>query len=342
MKWTYIAALILAIAFLGTMGMRSLRPATREADAVSQWRKAIAHDGASAAYQEFVRSVADQLPPQQHMHAHEFGDALYDEIGISGVAVCDEQFEQGCMHELVGRAVVDHGLSVLDELHDECNKALAPHSYYCQHAVGHALMTYFGPTDAGLATSLGYCVKNKADDPLHGCFTGAFMEYFERNVTTGEDNPRPVEEGNYLSVCPSLSEQNSAWLCYFSLPRWWRQLLVHAGQTELDAIPQLLAHCEAVDDPALRDACYAGVGEAVPRAASYDVQLAIKTCDEIAKSEHVRAICRAQAANDFLLVGYSPEQAGRLCTGLAGQSLAYCSAYANQLVQRLVTEEIPR
>ena len=339
-----LCVLLLGVLLVGVLGYVHVRetPGSYEgqaAQAESHWRERIRAIGPTAAYEEFAQSVAGLEALDQHSKAHVFGAALYHEIGLKGASICDERFGQGCLHEFIGLAVVDRGVAVLDELHAECQATLGLTGYFCEHGVGHGLMTYFGVTDTGLKTSLKYCDKYESEDPLNGCYTGSFMEYFERNVTVGDDSPRPVENGNYSSICGELSG-TSHWLCFYSLPRWWHQLYKHQGMAEEDIFPILRDRCLAVPED-MRSDCFNGLGHITPSAVDYSVPKTIQMCAVVTQGNvSLDARCRAHAANDFLLEVGKPE-ALQVCEGLSGASFTFCHAYATIIEQKTITVPAP-
>jgi hypothetical protein len=306
----------------------------REAAEEQKWRDAIRAHGAREAYEELAVSIASLPETEQHTRAHTFGAALYDEVGLAGVSVCDDRFEQGCMHAFIGLAVADNGLAVIEKLQAQCTEALAPYTYYCEHGIGHGLMTYFGVTDTGLRQSLAYCTRHEDADPLNGCDTGVFMEYFERNVTMGYDLPRPVENGNIFSVCSELSG-TPQWLCYYWLPHWWHQLDKHQGIDEPQIFTHITALCSKVPSE-WHDVCISGIGHIVPSTTNYNIAQTIERCDAIAKDIGELARCRAQSANDFLLL-HGLEEALQVCVGLEGSAREFCDALARTPSQKSVT-----
>ncbi len=342
MKYTVLIALTIVLigsVFLGLLYARNNSEAGRIAEQEMYWREHIRANGPETAYDMFARSVEDLLPLEQHSRAHPFGAALYHEVGIKGASICDERFGQGCLHEFIGLAVAEGGVAVLDELHSECKTALAPQSYFCQHGVGHGLMTYFGVTESGLKRSLQYCDTYRSEDPVNGCYTGVFMEYFERNVTIGEDSPRPLEKENVFSVCDQYSG-TSRWICFYSLPRWWHQIYKHQGTPEDAIFPILMEYCNAAQEDA-RDICFSGLGHIIPSAMDYDVPKTIRMCKLVTQENvSLEARCRAHAANSFLLE-VKTMQALRVCEGLTGQSRLFCDAYAKIVAQKTITVTAP-
>jgi len=345
-KEVVIFSIAICLLVLGTTGFFALHgstlphmPGANVQAQIAYWKSRIAQVGGKAAYQEFATSVADLSPNDQHTHAHEFGAALYKEAGLSGISVCDERFSQGCFHEFIGEAVIAHGFGIVHTLSEECASAIAPDSYFCQHGIGHGILALSGYDEASLKKALAQCPLLVTDDPLNGCYTGIFMEYYERDVLNGEDSPRPVGENDWFAPCNDLSGI-SQYLCFYSLPRWWHQLFVHQHETEEDALKQMSALCTKLQDKVFLDICFSGIGHVVPPSAGYDASRSIMFCNEASASPRYRLLCRAEAANDFLDEG-NPANARSVCEGLTGASLAYCGAYSSITSEKSIQIPFP-
>ncbi|MEZ4200778.1 MAG: hypothetical protein R3B69_04360 [Candidatus Paceibacterota bacterium] len=73
---------------------------------VGAWREKIAKSSPVAAYKAFKAVNGEIEFNQQHNNAHLFGEALYRETGIPGVAICDSEFGFGCYHSFFGWALL--------------------------------------------------------------------------------------------------------------------------------------------------------------------------------------------------------------------------------------------
>jgi hypothetical protein len=297
--------------------------------------------GGKAAYQEFAQSVADLPENDQHTHAHEFGAALYGVEGLSGISVCDERFAQGCFHEFIGEAVIAHGFGIVRTLSEKCAAAIAPDSYFCQHGIGHGLLALSGYDEASLKKALAQCPLLVTNDPLNGCYTGIFMEYYERDVLEGNDSPRPVEHKDWFAPCSDLSGETSRWVCFYSLPRWWHQIYIHqGGQSESAVLANMSALCMKAAQPDQIDICFSGIGHVIPTTVGYKGQASATACERATSDPRYRLLCKADAASD-LLVEQLPQEALAACNGLSGASLTYCDAYATRPDQKNIPVRMP-
>ena len=77
---------------------------------VITWEHAIKEVGAEEAYKRFIESASKDRV-SAHQQAHAFGEALYNQLGIDGLKVCDSSFEFGCYHSFFGTAVEKEGIT---------------------------------------------------------------------------------------------------------------------------------------------------------------------------------------------------------------------------------------
>lgn len=142
------------------------------------WVYEIYMHGSHQAYERFAKRAQGLDESITHAKAHQFASVLYALEGISAIRVCDERFAQGCAHEVIGRAVHEYGVAIVPQVQHECAAAFGEGAYFCDHGVGHGLVDYYGYTREALDSVFAYCDAHERDDPLRGCYTGAFMEYF--------------------------------------------------------------------------------------------------------------------------------------------------------------------
>jgi hypothetical protein len=300
--------------------------------AVAYWRIELKKQGAQPSA-ILLLAQARALPfAQAHVLAHAFGDALYDFEGVSGLPVCPNEFSQGCAHELIGRAVVEHGLGAIESLSQACDAA-GTSRYVCMHSLGHGVLGSFGYDDSSLARALDVC--HMLDPDARGnCAGGAIMEYFLRFLAAGAGDDsfiRPFDETHPYGPCGSIDAAYAA-ACGFELPRW-KQYFENATSAS-EEFADLGAYCESAPDERIRRACFEGVG-------------ALASIDTGPDRGASLALCRSTAAEDgylYCVTGivqhlhyWNIPAYEQICdsAGLGEEALAYCRTYAHTDVEKV-------
>ena len=336
MNFRHLAYILLFVAVLFTSAWTVMKSsvATMKSDEQTLlsevfWKEQIETHGAEEAYRELSRMSQKYDLSIMHRMAHFFGAALYHEEGIPGYSVCDDQFLYGCSHDFVGRAISEHGESIIGELYNSCT-ARTPY-VYCQHGMGHGIISSFGYDLNSLQQSLDACDKvasSKNHNP-GGCHRGVFMEYNLRSILGTPFKLREVSDGNWYEPCNKFSGSVRG-SCIFYLPQWWwytktidtndnRQIFVQMG-TLCDGLP-----------PRDHSACYGGVGKIAVQSSSYfkpDGPSVL--CESTSPDTQKRFWCKSIAA--FYLVvagGFSEADASTMCAGVAGDSRAECLLFAS-------------
>ncbi len=243
-----------------------------------RWSERIRAVGGKNAYEELGYAVRVLTPTQQHVPAHIFGGALYEEEGLPGLNVCDTRFLYGCFHEFLSRAILEGGLSVVPTLEKKCKslpKSGAPLG--CEHGLGHGLLSYFGYEPADLKEAVSACDMLEAD-PWHACAQGAFMEYNFRFLTLGEGTGgRPVPEDVYDPCYDYEGEIGQR--CVGIIPLWWRAILFPDEPTtavfswlgdKCQNLPQELQHYKA--------GCFRSIGFVAATTQDADASLIEQSC----------------------------------------------------------------
>lgn len=333
------AVIIALLCFLGliAIGLGSLSGHSARLTPVSEsrpvpeleakWRARIAEVGGAAAYREFARSVEALTVSEGHTRAHAFGGALYEVEGLQGLSVCDAQFSYGCFHEFLGRAIAEHGLSVVSELNEGCIKALVTSPLSCQHGIGHGIMGYLGYTFGDLERALAVCKDLPHNDPIGGCYGGVFMEYNMRTMLGEEGRARAVGDDDLQFPCDRLTEPYTN-ACYFWQPQWWHQVLKENDPDESYVYAKMGGLCASAPHSATR-ACYEGVGNNVPPDADFDAARVRALCEVTSSSPLNQLYCKSLAANSLFVGGAGKTgNAEAICAGLSSDALEYCLAYA--------------
>lgn len=219
--------------------------------------------GPKKAYAALKEKYANEEFNHRHNVAHLFGEALYYSVGLKGVEVCDTDFNFGCFHGFLIRAIAENGLGVIETLDASC-LSLETRPAACQHGLGHGIYEYFG--SGKLVEALQSCKKTKQLHPLAGCVSGVFMANNIRFTLTEQGNYRitPRELTNDTSPyapCPEMPEEFQA-SCYHELPQWWYEVYSHD-------FPRMVALCNAVSISDGKSACFAATGIVMADDAKY-------------------------------------------------------------------------
>lgn len=244
-----------------------------------RWAEKIASRGGEAAYEDLALAVQKLPPKNQHVVAHIFGGALYDELGLSGLSVCDTRFLYGCFHEFLSRAIVEHGLSIIPSLEEQClSSPYADAPLSCEHGLGHGIVAYAGYGREELDQAIEVC-KTLKHDPIGACFEGVFMEYNLRFFSApDESDARPVPESDPYDPCAAYGGL-VAKRCVGLLPLWWR-VSVFSGKVTDETFIWAGEKCDALP-PALtlyRSTCFRGVGFIVVTAGAPDRERVERLC----------------------------------------------------------------
>lgn len=250
------------------------------------WEEYIATHGAQEAYATFSETIQSEAFGLQHEKAHIFGGALYAQEGMQGLVVCDSQFDYGCFHEFLGKAIAENGIDSLPDLNDTCITILGDNAGYCQHGIGHGIQSYYGYKEKDLIDSLALCDALPENDPVGGCAGGVFMEYNLRTMLGDERVIR--DDTSMLAPCDSLTgwQQKS---CYFWQPQWWYEQFINEGDISIEELfVELGRRCDIVSDKDLRNFCYQGIGNLMQaRGGDNDPVF----CDIVSEKQENRALC---------------------------------------------------
>ena len=335
LRQVLIAALCILVAIVFVVVFTHQQPAAPSNQVVTgnplareqYWALRIEVAGPVQAYTEFAQAVVPLSPNQQHENAHAFGAALYDVEGLSGLATCDAQFNYGCYHEFLGRAIAKEGLGVVNELNDGCVKALKSSALSCQHGIGHGIEAALGYDTKALLEALAVCKDLPFNDPIGGCYGGVFMEYNMQTMLGDEGRTRPIMGGNWHYPCDELAADYQA-ACAFWSPQWWLNLQ-HQGKgattSDFAALGKL---CDETGSAALVRDCYEGMGTIVPPEAEFDPVKTADLCTESSHSPLHQLYCKSYAANAISVGGaWQVGNGTKVCDGLTGEYLKYCVAY---------------
>ena len=307
-----------------------VRPPPPSAPLVAQeayWKERIHTVGGSRAYEELVTSVRGLDFAMQHSEAHIFGDALYTEVGLDGMSVCDWRLHGGCWHQFMGRAVTDHGTASIAALDQSCKGNIS-----CQHGIGHGIVSALGYTFSDLQKSLALCHTLADDTPIFGCTGGVPMEYNLRHLLGDASfNARPLGT-DWLDPCDRLSGDDAR-ACYFWQPTWW---VVFIPTDQESAFEPTFKHmgdlCRSISDKTFMYACIAGTGHGAMLETS--AEEAPHLCDVMYPDASESLLCKFNVAVTLKkMLIQDPDTA---CDGLPEEARAYCRDYVGENSQRIL------
>ncbi len=220
------------------------------------WTERIAQVGSAAAYKEFISAEQTFSAQDGHLLSHLFGELLYKEIGIKGLALCTKYFNYGCYHQFIGTFIQEGGLAQIERLQLICNKKGLDGD--CLHSIGHGIVGFVGYAPESLSRALALC------EPLgalsdRSCVDGVFMEYNRRFLlsSTEKNVSRSLAEG-VLSPCQTV-DQAFKEACAFALPYWWLSVLPDPEDVQKESMV-FAANCVGLLDMRMQHSCFEGVG----------------------------------------------------------------------------------
>lgn len=334
-----VAGGVIFLLFYG-LSSETSKPATgiQSEAAELRWREEITLRGPQEAYKQFLAETAELTPQARHIPGHIFGGALFKEAGLSGMPVCDER-ASGCLHQFIEEALYTHGIGAIFELEEACTQTHEPVEQFqnswlkfvpCQHALGHGLVANFGYEIEDLLRALETCQELTYFQPLMGCERGVFMEYSMRTFL-GPNEARVVTEDSYGGPC-ALVPQKHRPACYYSLPQWWLETLISKEPSTATTLIRLGDRCRAVGGAEFAPYCFEGIGLAVALLGPVHTESLAQLCEAALPSSEDWFLCKSHAA---FWLAYSlkaepslPIEPKRLCEGLTGTALRYCSSMA--------------
>lgn len=315
--------------FLANKPIRSFFVERAQAQALAgaldegRWRDLVRTEGGKRAYEEFAQAVA-QLPAlDQHTAVHLFGSALYDEVGLAGLVVCDQRFFGGCFHQFLGRALAEHGYSIMPQLVNACTSEAVPRSLFCTHGVGHGLVAATGYERTDLAKALIGCDSFPVKFRI-SCYQGAFMEYEERTVLGPNAGIIPFK-GNWYEPCDSVEGMQRS-VCLFHQSQWWWDILAQRGSTPEEIYPTIGALCAEAGSDASIGICFSGMGNTF--GFRLPTEQAAQACLVSFPDQERTLLCVASLARREVLGG---DPSLKACSYLADTQRAECETRAGDM-----------
>ena len=340
---TLIVVLLCALAVLVFSSFRLMGPHTIALTSASggitvditkeraYWKSRIQAVGDESAYAELAQAVASVTDVQAHNTAHAFGLALYDVKGISGIRVCDERFGMGCIHQVIGTAIADMGITELvAKIRPICSSFESyQNEKRCHHGIGHSLVSLYGYSIGGLRQALSFCNEISSDTtPIFGCKSGVFMEYSKHSLIATDAEPRTFSESEKYEPCISLTDKYERATCIFWQPIWWYWFLDAHATTSPFAI--MGVYCGSSElSPYESRTCVEGIGFMAVRPQSGASKVsAADACHDVSNDPERRILCWSYAQTQ-LYVPYTFDTAAHVCGGLTRGARDYCVAHIN-------------
>ncbi len=222
-------------------------------ESIPYWRGKIMELGPEKAYATFLKEASSDTI-SAHDQAHAFGEALYEEEGITGLQYCDSSFEFGCYHSFFGIAVYKEGVGVLPQFSEACKDKFKTMNLPCEHGIGHGVLVYADYTNLEKALELCETISKL---PTGGCSSGVFMEYNFHTMddSVGNTYQRDTKDDLY-APCNNLPERFQA-SCYFEQVQLWQNMF----ESDFKYIGSLCSQLQWGSDK--YRACYNGIGNYV-------------------------------------------------------------------------------
>lgn len=274
-------------------------PATPTGDTtqIAYWKGRIEIEGAGKAYAGLACSLKNKTGVQGHTEAHYFGAALYQEVGLAGAFTCDDRFQYGCLHELLGRALHAQGVSVLPALHALCVQSEAADPYsLCEHGIGHGLLSYVGYDAQALTRALSLCKNSSTPAAAGKCEAGVFMEYFDQTMLGADTPPFKISKDSPFAPCSGFSASEHA-QCVSFMPRVWRKNFWPTSATSTAAVTATGRYCESLPEHFLQISCFAGIGNEIYIHAQGNTAIADALCSQYSNEQSLVASCIQEVAH---------------------------------------------
>lgn len=287
---------------------------------VKRWEDYMRDKGLDAAYEVFNDENSELRVGIQHANAHNFGKALYGVAKLEGISYCNSSFNFGCFHSYLGTAIHEQGLKIVTRLNQSCVDNLKSQSLGCQHGIGHGIMAYLGYEYEDLVESLEICESLPFNDPIGGCYGGAFMEYNFQTMLDTEGTTRQWENQKPFYPCDILSNDFRS-PCYYWQSQWWATVI--GGETK-DKYAQMGEYCQGLKGDEMVQ-CFLGAGNIAGEFTNYNPLETVHLCKAMAFGNlETEILCRIGGAGSYLAVPRIKHLAPKLCDGLSSSNRLRC------------------
>ncbi|MDP2735855.1 MAG: hypothetical protein Q8P12_06635 [bacterium] len=284
------------------------------------WGSRIKEAGGEVAYAELKDAYRTADVSSQHFGAHVFGELLYEEKGMEGIAVCDDAFAFGCYHAFLVKAFLEStdAEETIQTAVAACGGNNAPYGRACRHGIGHGLVAYFGYEEEKLNDILRFCPEAGSLYVFEGCPAGVFMEYYWRVEATQEGAAFTWRRFDPIlphNPCPGI-EGGRRNVCYAQLPLWW-DAVFYGDYGKIGAL------CGSVPDPTGQRSCFLGLGMFAATRSEYESEATIEKCLSMPDQE-AELLCRSGAFLSFLGYAGNKQEALPVCNGLLPEAREQC------------------
>lgn len=299
------------------------------------WRDRITEVGGEAAYREFSADVSLLSTLGQHDQAHLFGEALFQVLGLEGIAVCDGRYVYGCFHAFMIEGIEEKGVGSVKALNDACVQALGESAQHCQHGIGHGILGSLGYDKEDLHNALKTCSTLDHSDPITGCNGGVFMEFDLRGMQRGEMKYRAFSATTKLEPCETVDDVFWASCAYWK-PMWW--IATHP-QRDVDLARQMGLWCMQL--PGAEEtlaACINGIANKMQQLTDEDPSKTQIMCEAATNDPKLQYDCHVGSAARFTFY-YPLERALVACSGLGTLDEEKCRIAATSRVKKLINDK---
>jgi hypothetical protein len=289
-----IAGIALTFVFLRAQGASEQAHASLAGPEV--WRSQIQNVGPDQAYEHMLATAAVLPAAEEHQVQHEFGKALYEELGADALPICVASPSDGCLHEIAALMLQGAGRTASADLAQVCKEHFTGDELVsCRHGIGHGLVHNLGLTQSGLNKALTLCDQVEKEDPELGCHGGVFMEF-----NTGEFGRVGLRsspgESPYFP-CEAVGSAEHASVCYFWLVQWQARNLSKDKLPTDATIARIGDYCEGAGREEDVRSCFKGLGFFVSFVTNIHMQATQEYCSVSSDVAAYRDICSRAGAH---------------------------------------------
>lgn len=273
----------------------------------SDFKKYAKNLGAEKTY-SILKKQYQQNQPQAHDFAHIIGLVAFEQIGGSGLAICDAAFNYGCYHGFIEEFISKKGVSSVKEIEEACNQLGRLHAPSCLHGIGHGLMI---DSSYNLEKALTNCDLLNTQSQIF-CWDGVFMERITGSMLSVEKR-LVVNKTNLDEPCLTIRKiykkqcwrnQVSVWFNYY--------------QQNTQKVGETCARIEAE----FRQTCYESIGLVSVINFGENAEKLINSCK--LSNNRAQDNCFFGAIKELLFEGKSPELARSLCLNVSHSNRKIC------------------
>lgn len=266
-------------------------------------------NSAAKAYLELKKYFPNN-DPAAHDFAHVVGIAAYEKQGLSGLAVCDFNYNYGCHHGLIESFIGKNGFEKIGEIEAACVKLGNIHAPSCLHGIGHGVMVN---RSYDLKTALGDCDRLASTSQIY-CWDGVFMERNiasmvakKQNLINPQDLNDPCDRVEVQFQGQCYRNQVFLWYSYFG-----------GDSTKIGD------QCASLKKD-FWDSCYESIGLQNITVNRADDKKLVNFCQLITPPEGVDG-CLMGSLKELMFEGQSPDFARTLCYYVTPPRQAECSS----------------